>query len=174
MIRQTLQFRQIVKEYSDRVALTAHGILRDKREAEEAVQDIFLKVYQGLRRFKSESEISTWIFRITVNVCISRQRGPRRPEISLDDPKILGQIADAASRPDELYEEAESKKRVAELTASLGDKESQALTLFYLDELDYNEISKIMNIPTGSVATVLHRGRAHLHYMMLRDMKEGL
>ena len=172
MIRHTLQFRQIVREYSDRVGQTARRILGDDRDAEEAVQDVFLKVYHGLKDFKGESEVSTWIYRITVNTCISRRRRAPRPEVSWDDPTILGEIADPAARPDELYEESESKERVAELTASLGDKEAQAVTLFYLEELDYNKISEIMNIPTGSVATVLHRGRTHLHFLMLREMKE--
>jgi RNA polymerase sigma-70 factor (ECF subfamily) len=172
MIRQTLQFRQIVREYSDRVGQTARRILGDDRDAEEAVQDVFLNVYHGLKDFKGESDISTWIYRVAVNICISRRRKAPSPEVSWDDLTILKEVADPGSRPDTLYEEAEAKERVAELTARLGDKEAQAVTLFYLEELDYRRISDIMDMPIGSVATVLHRGRTHLHLLMLKERKE--
>jgi RNA polymerase sigma-70 factor (ECF subfamily) len=172
MIHQTLQFQKIVREYSDRVARTARGMLGDERDAEEAVQDVFLKIYHGMKGFKGESEISTWIYRITVNTCISRRRKAPRPEILPDDPAILLEIVDPLNRPDELYERSESKQRLTRLTSELPDREAQAVTLYYLQELDYSRISEIMNMPIGSVATVLHRGRERLHLLMLREEKE--
>jgi RNA polymerase sigma-70 factor, ECF subfamily len=172
MIRQTLQFRQIVLEYSDRVFRTAHGILGDERDAEEAAQDIFLKIYRGLEGFRGDSEISTWIYRITINTCLSRRRKASRPEISLDEPTILLEIVDPSNRPDELYERTESRECLARLTSELPDKEALAVTLFYVDELDYRRISEIMSLPLGSVAAVLHRGRLRLHLLMLREEKE--
>jgi RNA polymerase sigma-70 factor, ECF subfamily len=172
MIHQTLQFRRIVREYSDRVAGTARGILGDERDAEEAVQDVFLKIYHGLKGFRGESDISTWIYRITVNTCLSRRRKISRPEVLLDDPGILLEIVDPSKRPDELYERSESKQRLSRLTSELPDKEALAVTLFYLEELDYKRISDIMGMPLGSVAAVLHRGRVRLHLLMLREEKE--
>ena len=172
MIRQSIQFQQIVRDYSQKVAQTARGILGDQREAEEAVQDVFLKIYRGLRGFKGESEVSTWIYRITVNTCLSRRRKRARPEVSLDDPSVLLEIVDPESRPDHLYEKQESKERVARLTSELPDREALAVTLFYMQELDYSRISEIMNLPIGSVATALHRGRVRLHLLMLREEKE--
>ena len=171
MIRQTLQFRQIVGEYSDRVARTAHGILGDERDAEEAVQDVFLKIYRGLKDFKGDSDISTWIYRITVNTCLSRRRKSARREVSLNDPAILLEIVDPQNRPDELFEKRESRERIARLTSELPDREALAVTLYYMQDLDYSRISEIMNMPIGSVATALHRGRIRLHLLMLREDK---
>ena len=173
MIRQTLQFRQIVREYSDRVYRTAHRMLGDDRDAEEAVQDVFVKVYNGLKDFRGESDVSTWIYRITVNACVSRRRRARRPEVSLDDPALAEEIATASSKPEELYEADDSRKHAVTLTARLSDKEAQVVTLFYLEELDYNTIARIMDIPPGSVATLLHRARMHLHYLMIKESMES-
>jgi RNA polymerase sigma-70 factor (ECF subfamily) len=172
MIHETLQFRQIVRDYSDRIGQTARGILGNDQDAEEAVQDVLLKVYHALKYFKGESHISTWIYRITVNTCISLRRKAPRPEVSWDDPKVLAEISRSAKNPEELYQEKEARERAAELTASLADREAQAVTLFYLEELDYEEIGEIMGIPVGSVATILHRGRMHLHLLLLRDEEE--
>jgi RNA polymerase sigma-70 factor (ECF subfamily) len=172
MIRQENQFQEIVREFSAKVTQTARGILGDRHETEEAVQDVFLKIYRGLRAFKGESELSTWIYRITVNTCISRRRRRARREVSLDDPSILLEIVDPENRPDHLYERQESRERVARLTSELPDREALAVTLFYMQDLDYARISEIMNLPIGSVATALHRGRVRLHLLMLREEKQ--
>jgi len=174
MIRQTLQFRQIVRDYSERIGQTARRILGNDQDAEEVLQDVLLKVYRALDEFKGESEMSTWIYRITINTCISFRRKAPRPEVSWDDHSVLEEISGSANDPEELYLQTEARERAVELTALLADKESQAVTLFYLEEMDYKEIGEIMGIPVGSVATILHRGRLHLHLLFLRDEKENL
>jgi RNA polymerase sigma-70 factor (ECF subfamily) len=171
MVRTSLQFRQIVNDFSDRVGRTARRILGNDEDAEEAVQDIFLKIYRGLGDFKGESDISTWIYRISVNTCISRRRKARRPELLLDDPGDIAEIADCGDDPEGLFQREEDRARLAALVALLPDKEAKAITLYYMEEQDYRQISEIMGIPTGSVATVLHRGRIHLHQLFLKGEK---
>jgi RNA polymerase sigma-70 factor (ECF subfamily) len=171
-IRRNEAFRQIVNDYSGRVYAQAHAILGDRREAEEATQDVFLNVYRGLKRYRRESDLATWIYRIVMNVCLSRKRKAERPISSLEEAKHASAIISDAGNPELLYLEEETKRLLASCISKLSGREIQALTLFYYDGLRYDEISGVMNLPVGSVATILHRARARLHVHVLMQRKE--
>ena len=68
------RFKRLVEEHQNAVSNQAYRMLGSREEAEEATQDVFMRVYRGLSAFRSESKLSTWIYRITTNVCISRLR----------------------------------------------------------------------------------------------------
>jgi RNA polymerase sigma-70 factor (ECF subfamily) len=170
---KNVAFYQIVRQHAGQVYTRARRILDDPRDAEEATQDVFLKVYKGLRGYRGEGVLEAWIYQITMNVCKSRKRRTRRREVLLEDQKAAETIACEEQNPEELYIEEESRRMLAGLIPRLSEKESEALTLFYTDELSYERVGEIMNIPTGSVAVILHRARArlHVHYLLLEKEK---
>jgi RNA polymerase sigma-70 factor (ECF subfamily) len=170
---QNVTFYQIVRKHTGGVYARARRILADPRDAEEATQDVFLKVYKGLRGYRGEGVLEAWIYRITLNVCKSRKRRTRRREVFLEDQKAAETITCEEQSPEGLYIEEESKRMLAGLIPRLSEKESEALTLFYDDEFSYERIAEIMDIPTGSVAVILHRARArlHVHYLSLEREK---
>ncbi len=92
LVRRTAEgdrnsFRTLYDTYKDRVYSTCIRMLGNELDAEEALQDVFVRVYTGIGAFKGESSFSTWLYRIAVNVCIERLRRRKRPldEIPLDD-----------------------------------------------------------------------------------------
>lgn len=167
---QSLRFRRLLSEFGARVYAHAFRMLRDRREAEEATQDVFMKVYRGLEGFREESKLSTWIFRITMNTCLDRLSRVRRETISFDDNEaLIAEYLASGEDPEELYSSQESAERLATLIGLLPPLEGEAIVLYYYEEESYEEIGNIMGIPAGTVATLLHRGRLHLHSLMSRS-----
>lgn len=144
-------------------------ILGERQDAEEAVQDAFVKVHLNISQFRGDSTFHTWFYRILYNECISRIRRRRNSpllmsaeehdEISIpdDDASADGQVL--ASDIQELLQ-IEFEK--------LAEHYRTALTLFYLQELRYEEIAGVMDVPVGTVKSYLFRGK-----QLLRKSLEG-
>ena len=152
-------FNGIVNTYAKQVYNHTLRILGNKEDAEEATQDVFLKIYKGLERFRGDSQLSTWIWRITTNVCYSRISKKRLATNFLDD--VHNQIADAETYTDTIVDE-ETKEIIAKHLSDLSPHQANALLLFYFEELNYKEIADVLEMPEGTIATLLHRGRANL------------
>ncbi len=158
-------FENIVDQYSHRVYNHAYRVLGNREQAEEATQDVFLKIYRSLNSFRGESAISTWIWRITANTCITHA-SKSRPEILPLDIDAMDSISDGEPNPEQELIRHEVHNEIADAIGRLPFREATAITLFYLEGMDYNEISTILEIPAGSVATALHRGRERLRHTL--------
>jgi len=165
-VPERAEFNAIVDRFAERVYNHALRMLNNREDAEEAMQDVFLRVHRSFGTFRGDAEFSTWLWRITVNVCLSRRgsRWKRRERIQVE--RISDDIPDDAPGPDELLSRREERRRIAVLIARLPGREAAALTLYYMEELDYATIGRILRIPPGSVATALHRGRERLGKML--------
>jgi RNA polymerase sigma-70 factor (ECF subfamily) len=150
-------------------------MLGNRNDAEEAVQDVFMRVYSSLKDFRGDSSLSTWIWRITANVCLTRRKKRDPAGVSLDDSGIDppdGRVEDSSRQEKSVYA-SERRKILDACIALLPPNESAVVTLFYFEELSYEEISDILRLPVGTVSTALHRGRQRLAEM-LRERKDEL
>ncbi len=146
----------------------AFRMLGNKEDAEEATQDVFLLVHRNRDEFRGESMISTWIYRITANVCITRLRKKQIPTSSLDrefepDGDTLGDIIpDNTPDPGTIFENEEMRKHIRAEIRNLPPKWAMAITLFHFEDRSYEEIADAMDIPKATVATYILRGRQRL------------
>ncbi|HTP12840.1 MAG TPA: RNA polymerase sigma factor [Bacteroidota bacterium] len=157
-------FEALVDEFGGKIFNHAFRMLGTREDAEEATQDVFLKIHQGLPGFRGESQLSTWIWRITTNVCLTRGAKRKLHTVPLDEDEGEESVIDdhAPSNPEESFIAEESREQLARLINKLNPRESAAITLFYVDGLEYVEIARILDLPMGSVATHLHRGKKKL------------
>jgi RNA polymerase sigma-70 factor (ECF subfamily) len=144
-------------------------MLGSREEAEEAAQDVFLRIHRSLGGFQGRAKISTWIWRITTNVCLSRRELKRTPVITSLDEDGAAEVLDENPDPESSFIVREESDRLGRSIAALPDKEAAAITLYYLEGMDYKEIAEILDIPAGSVATALHRGRERLAGRLLQS-----
>ena len=150
-------------------------MLGNRNDAEEAVQDVFMRVYSSLKDFRGDSSLSTWIWRITANVCLTRRKKRDTSGVSLDDSGIDppdGRIEDSSRQEKSVYAR-ERRKILDACIALLPPNESAVVTLFYFEELSYEEISDILRLPVGTVSTALHRARQRLAEM-LRERRDEI
>ncbi len=163
-------FREIVDAYSSRVFNHCLKMLKNREDAEEAAQDVFMKIYRGIEHFRGDARLSTWIWRITVNVCYTRLSKRIVRTDSLDE---IGSDAFDELLLSEIVTQEEKKSIILKALTALPSQQSSVLLLFYFDELSYKEIANALNIPEGTVATILFRGRENLKKVLLKFHKES-
>jgi len=170
-------FRALVADYSEMVFNLALRMVRDRELAEDLTQEVFVKVYKGLPGFRGRSSLSTWIYRIAYNTAMSEMEKVRyRYETTdLDDPDspVTGNTAFTESSGDllEAIDKYEAVQRVTRLIDELKPEQKWAVTLYYMGDKTYEEISEIMGAPMGTVKTLLFRARKELR-KRLRDMEK--
>jgi RNA polymerase sigma-70 factor (ECF subfamily) len=149
-------FELLMRRYQRKVFRLAYAMLGNAALAEELAQDVFLKIWRVLPGYRGEASLSTWIYAITRNSCLTRRRQIRnRPAASLDEPEVRA----AAEAPRADPPERGRALDAATLLAALAPPYRQALMLFYLEEKSYEEVSAMLGLPVGTVKTYLHRAR---------------
>jgi RNA polymerase sigma-70 factor (ECF subfamily) len=152
------EFERIVREFQDKIFRLAYSMLGDRAAAEETAQDVLLRVWKGLPGFRAESSLSTWIYSITRNACLTARsrNGPRT--VSLEEPVTRRE----AERPAAPAGPAAASPDAAALLERLPAKYRQVVALFYMQEKSYDEVASMLGLPVGTVKTYLFRARKSL------------
>jgi RNA polymerase sigma-70 factor (ECF subfamily) len=166
----TRAFSELVNRYKDLVYTLALRMLGNRVEAEEVSQDTFIKVFNSLERFKGDSKISTWIYRIAYNASLDRIR-LRKSRTFLD----VGDMEDFIftemdTALDKMVRE-ERGRLVGQCLAKLPSEDAGLLTLFYFEEKSLLEIEHILNVPVSSLKVRLFRARKKLAAVLEGQLK---
>lgn len=165
-------FNELVLKYQTRVINIAYGMLSDREDALDAAQETFVRVYKNIESFKEQSSLTTWIYRITSNVCADilrkRQKGSNIISLNkLSDDNKETDIKDDAPTPEDSAELSERQRAVREAIARLGDEYRTVITLCDMEGLSYDEIAAILKIPSGTVKSRINRARNSLKKILM-------
>ena len=130
----------------------------NREDAELVCQDVFLKVWQNAEKFRGSALVWTWIFRITVNLCLTRKKRKQLPMSDLDDNVLAGD----AHQPVEALERRDTEGLVQRMLDTLPAEQRMAIVLAEYEQLSYQEIGRTMNKTPRAVATILSRARDNL------------
>jgi RNA polymerase sigma-70 factor (ECF subfamily) len=162
-------FRVLVERYQGRAYGLALRVLRDEDQAQDVVQDAFLKVYGSLDRFEGRSKFYTWLYRIVMNLCLDRKRRDRSDrEVEWDEETAGGSLADPAgpdpdrSGPEAEVGSSELRVHVTRAIETLPEDARRAIQLREIDGLSYKEIAQVLGIPKGTVMSRLYYARRRL------------
>jgi RNA polymerase sigma-70 factor (ECF subfamily) len=156
-------FDLVLKHYQMKVFRLAFSMVGNRELAEDASQEIFLRIWRALPGFRGAASLSTWIFSIARNASLTAlKRASARRTISLEEP---GMLAAAEKR-----EFDRPTPDLALLVSQLPEKQRQVVTLFYMEEKSYEEVARLLDMPMGTVKTHLFRARKEL---ALRWRKEN-
>jgi RNA polymerase sigma-70 factor (ECF subfamily) len=168
LIRRTLDghheaFGHLIRKYQDRLYNGMVHILRSEPEAEDVVQDTFVLAFTKLDSFKGNSAFFTWLYRIGYNVAITRIRR-RKSTISIEGKEETGRLdfPDGGPAPTRRIEQEEQASQLMQAMDRLSAEHRSILVLREMDELDYDAIAEILELPIGTVRSRLHRARTHL------------
>lgn len=162
-VRRLLQQRKydealegLLDAYGDKVLHMAASILRDTGRAEEVAQDVFLKIWRAFPSYDGRAAVSTWLYAIARNTCLSvlRSESYRRTA-------RLDAVAEPASESDP-SDSIDWQRRLARLPDPL----REVITLFYFEQRSITEVARMLDIPEGTVKSQLHRARRALADMM--------
>lgn len=156
-------FEEIYKQFSSTVYTIALGVTRNRQDAEEATQDVFVKVFRGLKNFRFGSSFSTWLYRITINAAINiyRKRA-RHGAASLQYDELKDSRAAAPDMRRQETERQDVAARVAALLDNISPEHRSCIALREIEGLDYKEMAGVLSIPLNTVRSRLKRAREAL------------
>jgi RNA polymerase sigma-70 factor, ECF subfamily len=153
-------FGEIVKRWERRIFALAFGILGREEEARDATQETFINAYKSLKNFRGEAKVSSWLHRIAVNQCITRQRRAKvRSETSLENEKEFenpGPFLVSKDSPLFLAETKQVSNAVRRAVTSLPAELRQIVVMKEFEELTFQEIAEILEIPLSTVKSRLY------------------
>ena len=164
----TKAFEEIVTEYHKMVYTLAFRVLKNHEEAQEIAQDVFLKVFQSLNKFKMGSKLSTWIYRITYNTSLNRFKSQKREVKTVDIDGYNEQDFLNSQNALDNMSMKEKRKIINESLLKLPEADKIIVTLYSYEELPIKEIADIVGISTHIVKIKLYRSRQKL-YVELKD-----
>ena len=143
-------FNELVRRYQEKLYWIARRFVNDHDQADDVVQEVFIKVYSAIKQFRGESSVYTWLYRITVNGALNTLRKQRiRDFIRIDE--FFESAGEETEQPDALVEKDELQKLIEEAIAKLPEKQKAVFLLRYYEELPYEEISQILKTSVGGL-----------------------
>ena len=171
-------FSEIVGRYQHRVYTLALRWMRDPALAEEVAQDVFIALYRSLAKFRGDSKLSTWVYRVVVNHCKNRLQYRKRRHMEKHEP-LEGtggddgparQLPSHAPGADAGRHRSEAEQLVHDALGRLDEEQRQVIVLRDIEDLSYDEIGLILGVPRGTVKSRLHRARAQLAAVLSRQV----
>ena len=170
-------FNELVSRWERTIFALAYRTLGREEDARDVVQEAFLRAYRGLRGFKGEAKFSSWLYRITLNLCrdwIRRER--RAPVVQPPEGTDAVDLADAQAAPTESVEELVSRRElsraVARAMAELPEEQRTAILLKEYHGLTFQEIADQLECPLSTVKTRLYQGLSVLRRRLERQQAE--
>ncbi len=157
-------FRQIVERYQGAVYNLAYRMLGTPEEAEDAAQEIFVRIYRQLGRYDMERKFSTWTLAVATNYCIDQLRRRRLQLVPLENIIPWAKARDSGPEGEALSRE--SRDEMQKVLIRLPEKYRAPLVLRYWEDLSCAEIADVLGIPEGTVKTQIHRARKQLGKML--------
>jgi RNA polymerase sigma-70 factor (ECF subfamily) len=166
-------YEELVREFQAKVYSTCLGMLHNEQDAEDQCQEIFITIFQSIHRFKGQSKLSTWIYRIAVNRCLEFKRKKNRRKRFAFFTQILHAEKDGAGAMAIHFQhpaiEIENKERTAILLDAIGKLPAHQQTAFVLHKvegLSYAEIADVLNVSVPAVESLMFRAKAGLRKLL--------
>jgi RNA polymerase sigma-70 factor, ECF subfamily len=155
-------FERLVERYSVKIFHLAFSMIGNETPAEDLAQEVLLRIWKGLPGYHGGASLSTWIYTITRNTCLTElRRRAQHPTISLDEPDGAG-VMDRLPALQSSDPEPGLETDVRHMLGQLPEKYRQVITLFYLEKKSYEEVAALLGLPLGTVKTFLYRAKKEL------------
>jgi RNA polymerase sigma-70 factor (ECF subfamily) len=183
--RDERAFNELVRAYERRVLALVLRMLGNRAEAEDLAQEVFVQVFKAIGTFRGESKLSTWIYRIAINLCKNRAKYLRvrhtddQDELEAVAERVpMGEVKRAnvaqVARPDEMLAGHQAEEAVRQAILQIEPSFRQCLVLRDVEELSYEEIGEITGLPAGTVKSRIHRARLQLKEVVERMLGEKI
>jgi RNA polymerase sigma-70 factor (ECF subfamily) len=160
-------FQLLIKEHERLVSHMVGRLIKNKQDHEEICQDVFLKVYDKLNAFTFQSKLSTWIATIAYRLAINFVR-KKKLMVTEESEESLNERFRNYETPEEVLMEKDLDTHIRILIDKLPAQYKMVLTLFHLDDMNYEEITEITGMPAGTVKNYLFRARNILKEKILK------
>ena len=167
-------FEELTEAYQKKIFNLAYRMVGNYDDAGDMAQEALIRIFRSIGSFKEQSSFSTWVFRITTNVCLDeiRKRKNKKAfsldeEIHTEDGEMQRQIISDDPLPDEIAEKEELRSIVNKAINSLPEEQKIIITLRDIQSLSYEEIANVLSCPVGTVKSRINRARQALKNILL-------
>ena len=161
-------YAMIVDRYKDKAYTLVNGIIKNEMESEEILQDCFLKAFNSLNKFRNESKFSTWFYRIVYNTSLTRINNKKR-KIESNFVSIDEVESELVNNNKYNYNDNDISETLSLAVGQLPSNYSSVINLFYLEQMNCNEISEIINTSVNNVKVLLYRARNALKKIVFEN-----
>lgn len=165
--------QELFSRYHEKVYRVAYGVVTNREDALDIVQEVFVNVFRSIKNFKGKSKFYTYIYRMAMNTAIDYSRKVKRfPTSSIDEKE--GQASDGAEkRPDSILLGKELDEKLNAAMAKLPKDQRAAIIYRDLEGLSYQEMAEVMGCSIGTVMSRLHYARKRMRELLEDYLKEG-
>ena len=166
--------KEIFNQYHKKVYRIAYGVVRQREEALDIVQEVFIKLFNSIHQFRGKSKFYTYLYRMTMNTSIDHTRKMKKVSaLSMDEDAGFQLSDDAERRPDRILDHKELEARVQWAMDQLSPDQKAALIFREVEGLSYQEIAEATGSSIGTVMSRLHYGRKRMQKLLQEYVKEG-
>jgi RNA polymerase sigma-70 factor (ECF subfamily) len=174
-------FEDLVNLYQVKVIATCYRFVRDKLDAQDVAQEVFIEIHRSIAKFRKDSKLSTWIYRIAVSKSLDFLRKKNRKKRygilkSILDPEVKYRNAasNITENPEMLLESNEKAKLLQEALDKLPKNQRVAITLSKIENFSNSEIAEIIGTTVSAVDSLIHRGKLTLQKELVKKLKNIL
>lgn len=170
---ETETFEILVRRHEKAIFNVVYRMLGDYDDAAETAQEVFLSAYRAIGQFRGDANFSTWLYRIALNHASTRRKSTnsrQRRLVPIDDTEL---VDDVELGPAETLEKKEIRQRVQRALNELQPEDAMVILLRDLQDIAYEDVARVLNIPVGTVKSRLHRARQALKARLTAYFRAG-
>ncbi|MFQ6084199.1 MAG: RNA polymerase sigma factor [Candidatus Aminicenantia bacterium] len=165
-------FEELIDKFQGKIFSLINLMVSQSSITEDLAQEVFLRIFKGIPYFREESKLSTWIYRITYNVCLAEIEKHRKSLFIIQNERLEKSPDNLNISLDKQIEKIDFENKIRKILDLLPVNYKIVLILFYWQELSYQEIAETMKIPMGTVKTYLYRAKNLLKQKILEEKNE--
>ena len=172
--------KEIFDKYHKKVYRIAYGVVRQREEALDVVQEVFIKLFRSIQNFKGRSHFYTYLYRMAINTSIDHKRKAGKQFVSSLDEEGSFEPSDEADKgPEKILLQKELEEKVRQAMDKLPDEQKAAIIFRDVEGLSYQEMAEAMGCSIGTVMSRLHYGRKRMQeslkdYLKLQGQGRGI
>ena len=159
-------YAHIINKYKNPLYATILRMTKNPHDAQDLVQEAFIKVYQQLGKYDNTGSFSSWLYRVAINHCMDefRKKRYKMKQVEIDEGTVVN-----ADHPEVIFLKKEKSRQLERLIATLPEDERMIILLRYVNELSYQEISELVDAPLSTVRNKLHRAKKKMRETVKRE-----
>lgn len=159
-------YAHIINKYKNQLYATILRMTKNPQDAQDLVQEAFIKVYRNLDKYDASGSFSGWLYRVAINHCMDEFRKKRHSmtHIEVDEEKVVN-----PNHPELVFLKKEKSRQLERLISTLPEDERLIILLRYVNEISYEEIGEMLDVPISTVRNKLHRGKKKMRETVKRE-----
>ena len=168
------KYSYFIEKYKNMAFSIAFRIIRNREDAEEILQDSFLRAFKSLGNFRQDSKFSTWFYRIVVNNALAKLKREKSDTPEIDISEVPDSVIESVESVYKSLAHEDQQKYINYALGEMSTEDALILTLFYLNENSIEEIEEITSIARENLKMKIHRARKKMYIILERKLKSEI